>query len=181
MGRPPRFYPSGFHYHVISRCNNKSFRLVDDEDFLQYLATLRFVQRKHKFKIFNYELMNSHVHLFLEPGPQIPFSKTMFLINWKYSYDRHVTGTCRSPASSRRGPSFPRRITARAPCRWGDSARSTPDSSPRSPASSMFATSTSPRRSRRRPRARPTERTGTTSFTQRAQVSRVSRPSSTAC
>ena len=61
--------------------------MEDDEDFSHYLATLRFVQKKHAFKLFNYELMNTHVHLFLEPGPQIAFSRTMHLINWKYARD----------------------------------------------------------------------------------------------
>lgn len=86
MSRPPRIYPSGYHYHVIVRCNNQAFHLENDEDFSCYLTTLRFVQRKHVFKLFNYELMNSHVHLFIEPG-HLLFSQTMQLINWKYAMD----------------------------------------------------------------------------------------------
>ncbi len=85
MARPPRFLDPQFHYHVIARCNNRAFHLQSDEDFLAYLSTLRLVQRKHQFRLFNYELMNSHVHLFIQPGPEIPFFKTMQLINWKYT------------------------------------------------------------------------------------------------
>lgn len=85
MGRIPRIVDSAFHYHVIVRCNNGAFLLETAEDFSIYLSLLRLVKRKHSLTLFNYELMNSHVHLFLQPAPQIPFYKSMQLINWKYA------------------------------------------------------------------------------------------------
>lgn len=85
MGRASRISDTTLHYHVIARCNNRAFLFEDDEDFYEYLSLLHLVQKKHDFKIFNYELMNSHVHLFLQPGPKIPFHKTMQLIQWRYS------------------------------------------------------------------------------------------------
>lgn len=85
MGRLPRIAASDLHYHVIVRCNNQEFYFEDDADFERYLNTLRRIQKKHDFKLFNYELMNSHVHLFLQPSEKFPLPKTMMLINWKFA------------------------------------------------------------------------------------------------
>jgi putative transposase len=85
MGRAPRIIAHGVHYHVIVRCNNQAFHFEGDEDFSRYLSILEWVQKKHRFKLFNYELMNSHVHLFLEPSAHYSLIKTMLLINGKYS------------------------------------------------------------------------------------------------
>ncbi len=85
MGRLPRIQSSELHYHVIVRCNNEAFHFKNNDDFKLYLQTLRFYKNKHLFKLFNYELMNSHVHLFLQPSHKIPLEKTMHLINWNYA------------------------------------------------------------------------------------------------
>jgi REP-associated tyrosine transposase len=85
MGRAPRIINSALQYHVIVRCNDGAFLLETAEDFSIYLSLLRLAKRKHSLTLFNYELMNSHVHLFLQPGLQFPFYKVMQLINWKYA------------------------------------------------------------------------------------------------
>jgi len=85
MGRVPRLQSSGVHYHVIVRCNNQAFYFEQEEDFSIYLSILGLVRRKHQLKIFNYELMNNHVHLFLESSEKYPLSKSMQLLNWKYA------------------------------------------------------------------------------------------------
>ncbi len=87
MGRPPRMNDAYLHYHVIVRCNNRAFRFEKDPDFIDYLSILRFAKQKHRFTLFNYELMHSHVHLFLQPSLEIPLEKTMHYINWKFSLD----------------------------------------------------------------------------------------------
>ncbi len=87
MGRPPRIQDKELHYHVIVRCNNEEFHFEDEEDFKRYLSILKFIKEKHRFKLFNYELMNSHVHLFIQPSDTVPLFKTMLMINWKYSCD----------------------------------------------------------------------------------------------
>lgn len=86
MSRPPRIIPSNYDYHVIVRCNNKEFRFETEQDFSLYLNTLRWVQKKHRFQLFNYELMNSHVHLFMKPSEKFPLNKSMHLINWYFAY-----------------------------------------------------------------------------------------------
>ncbi|MBI2067645.1 MAG: transposase [Deltaproteobacteria bacterium] len=87
MGRSPRVQSSELHYHVIVRCNNREFYFESDEDFSHYLSVLRFFKKKHRFRLFNYELMNSHVHLLLQPSEVVPLQKTMLLINWAYARD----------------------------------------------------------------------------------------------
>lgn len=87
MGRPPRLQESELHYHVIVRCNNGAFHFETEEDFALYLEVLRLVKQKHRFRLFDYELMNSHVHLLLQPSDLIPLQRTMLLINWKYASD----------------------------------------------------------------------------------------------
>jgi len=59
--------------------------MEQDEDFSMYLSNLRHVQKKHGFQLYNYELMNSHIHLFIQAAPDVPLSKTMHLVNWKYT------------------------------------------------------------------------------------------------
>ena len=85
MARPKRILDPSLHFHVIARFNNEGFCLEEKADFERYLSILRLVQNKHGFQLFNYELMNSHVHLFVQPGPDVPFSKTMHLVNWRYA------------------------------------------------------------------------------------------------
>ncbi len=87
MGRPPRVQDSELHFHVITRCNNNAFSFESDEDFATYLDILRFFKQKHHFTLFNYELMNSHVHLLLQPSPHVSLHKTMLLINWSFARD----------------------------------------------------------------------------------------------
>lgn len=85
MARAPRINVSGLHYHIIVRCNNEAFRFESAGDFQLYLDVLKWVQKKHLFKLYNYELMNSHVHLFLQPSEEFSLDKTMQLINWKFA------------------------------------------------------------------------------------------------
>ena len=85
MARPLRIQSEDLHYHVIVRCNNRAFRFNATEDFQIYLGLLKTVKEKHRFTLFNYELMHSHVHLFLRPSEKVPLQKTMNLINGRYA------------------------------------------------------------------------------------------------
>lgn len=87
MAREPRIQESELHYHVIARCNNRAFHFEMAEDFEIYLGLLRLFKKKHQFKLFNYELMSSHVHLFLQPSATVPLGKTMHAIHWRFAND----------------------------------------------------------------------------------------------
>ncbi|MBI1909459.1 MAG: transposase [Deltaproteobacteria bacterium] len=87
MGRLPRIQENQLHYHIIVRCNNEAFHFETKEDFERYLNTLSFFKKRHRFKLYNYVLMNSHVHLLLQPSEKTPLQETMHLINWNYAKD----------------------------------------------------------------------------------------------
>lgn len=87
MSRIRRIQESDLHYHIIARCNNEAFHFETNEDFDRYLEFMKFFQKKHRFRLFNYELMNSHVHLFLQPSPTLSLGKTMHAIHWNYAND----------------------------------------------------------------------------------------------
>lgn len=90
MGRPPRVQESELHYHVICRCNNDAFHFKSDEDFAVYLAVVKTIQEKHGFKLFNYKLMHSHVHLFLQPSEKFPLERTLHWINSTYAHNSNL-------------------------------------------------------------------------------------------
>lgn len=85
MGRYPRMQFFHGQYHVIARFNNREFFLEENAEFSKYLSILKLIQKKHGFILFNYELMNSHVHLFIQPVAPFPLHKTMMLIQWKFA------------------------------------------------------------------------------------------------
>lgn len=87
MAREPRIQESSLHYHVIARCNNGAFHFESDDDFEIYLDLIRLFKKKHEFKLFNYELMNSHVHLFLQPSSTVTLAKTIHAIHWRFAND----------------------------------------------------------------------------------------------
>lgn len=64
MPRKPRIFGDGIGYHVILRCNNRE-RLLNDLEFAQFLNLLQQYREKFSFKIYDYVLMQSHVHLLL--------------------------------------------------------------------------------------------------------------------
>ena len=85
MSRYPRLAIATGQYHIIARFNNDEYFLKEKSDFLKYLSVLQEIKEKHGFYLFNYELMNSHVHLFLQPSAQVPLSKTMMMVQLKFA------------------------------------------------------------------------------------------------
>ncbi|MBI4374630.1 MAG: transposase [Deltaproteobacteria bacterium] len=86
MARPLRIQERDLHYHVISRCNNGAYHFETNEDFSLYLDLIRQVKLRHGFRLFNYVMMNSHVHLFLQPSERFSLQKTMQMINSRYAW-----------------------------------------------------------------------------------------------
>lgn len=64
MPRKPRIFGNGIGYHAILRCNNRE-RLLYDDEFKHFLNLLQQYRAKFSFKIYDYVLMQSHVHLLL--------------------------------------------------------------------------------------------------------------------
>jgi len=65
MPRPARILGDDLHYHVILRCNNGEYLLKNEDDFQQFLSLLAEDQKRLSFKLYNYTLMHSHIHLMM--------------------------------------------------------------------------------------------------------------------
>ncbi len=107
MGRLKRLENPYLDYHVIVRCLHDEFLLHEDEDFLRYLEILHLMTKKHELKIYNYVLMNSHVHLYLRPSPTFPLSKTMMFLNWKTARENNRRNQRRGTFWGERYKCFP--------------------------------------------------------------------------
>lgn len=103
MGRRPRLNAPDLDCHVIIRCWNDEFRLRDDDDFAHYLSVLTLMKKKHGFTLYDYVLMNSHVHLYMRQGRH-SLSKTMMFLNWRTARDFNIR-------QERKGPVWEPRYT----------------------------------------------------------------------
>lgn len=65
MPRSPRILGDNIHYHLILRCNNKEKLFSDEEDFEKVLWFLSRTKLQFSFRLYNYEILNSHMHLLL--------------------------------------------------------------------------------------------------------------------
>lgn len=86
MPRLARLSIQGMPYHVLCRGNNRDWIFHDDQDFHTYLNLLANLKSHADFMLYHYALMNSHVHLLIEPTPEHwPLAKIMHAINLRYS------------------------------------------------------------------------------------------------
>ena len=95
---PRRFIKPGYVYHLVARGNNKQVIFRGSEDFQKYLYLLEDARKKFSVLIYNYVLMDNHVHLLVEPREERSVSKAMEHIgksyaqyfNHKYEHVGHV-------------------------------------------------------------------------------------------
>lgn len=94
MPRPPRIMGDDIHYHIVLRCNNKERLLQTKEDFETVLAMLAKTKKEFNFRLYNYVLMNSHIHLLLSTHDGIFIDQIMhnfcfkFAKNYNQKYSR---------------------------------------------------------------------------------------------
>lgn len=87
MPREPRILGSDIHYHIIVRCNNKERLLGDKADFERLLELLTETQKKFWFRLYNYDFLNSHIHLMLSTHGDNFVDKIMHSICFKFAKD----------------------------------------------------------------------------------------------
>lgn len=87
MPRQPRIKGEDLHYHVILRCNNKEPLFQEHGDFDRLLFMLYEGKRKFCFRLYNYEILNSHVHLMLSNHGDFLIDEIMHDICLKYAKD----------------------------------------------------------------------------------------------
>ncbi len=94
MPRAPRLHDAGLLHHVISRGNDRQPLFKTSADFQKYIDLLSQARRQYPVKIYNYVLMDNHVHLLIEPQKEGNLSKFMEYVTKEYAkyfnktYDR---------------------------------------------------------------------------------------------
>ena len=67
----------GWPHHVLQRGNRKSDIFGDDSDRLVYLRLIRTASEKHRTSIYEYTLIDNHVHHIMVPEREDSLSKTI--------------------------------------------------------------------------------------------------------
>ncbi len=84
-GKRDRRNFEGATYHITCRCNNKEHFFEEDKHFERYLNMVRKSKELYDFKVHNYVIMNSHVHLIIRLGKDANISLIMHAINRRYA------------------------------------------------------------------------------------------------
>ena len=98
MPRPLRIQTAGFVHHVIARGNDRQALFISPEDFRKFLDILDATRKQFPLHIYNYCLMDNHLHLLVEPLEDGALSKVMQItskeyakyFNYKYERTGHV-------------------------------------------------------------------------------------------
>lgn len=85
MPRTHRLLSETGYYHVMIRGNEKRDIFLDNNDRVRFLDIIKAKKAMKNFSIIAYCLMNNHVHLILDEGPD-GVSKNMHSINTAYAY-----------------------------------------------------------------------------------------------
>ena len=86
---------AGATYFVSSRLDHKQMGLKDFEVKAQFIIFLTEVQKKHPFKLYDFCVMDNHIHLVLRPEEGESLSLIMQLIKWRFAmWYNGKFGTC---------------------------------------------------------------------------------------
>ncbi len=98
MPRPLRIPHAGYIHHVTCRGNDRQNIFLSDADFLQYCQLFEQFRKdlnsKNRLKVYNFCLMENHLHLLVEPTKDGALSKVMEEVSKAYAkyfnqkYDR---------------------------------------------------------------------------------------------
>ena len=72
-------------HHVISRGNNKEYLFHSEEDFLYYINLLEHARKIYPINIYNFVLMDNHIHLLVEPKGDAHLAKVMEIVTKGYA------------------------------------------------------------------------------------------------
>lgn len=85
MPRKPRLKSRSGIYHVIYRGANRQEIFHDEDDNMQFLATILRYKQSSNLKVFAWCMMNNHVHLLLKEGNE-DLSLTLKRISVSFAY-----------------------------------------------------------------------------------------------
>jgi putative transposase len=95
MPRTRRYIPPNSAAHIMCRGNNKQMIFNNDSDKLFYWRLLHELSLDNKVDIFNYCIMNNHIHLITWITPESKLPKFMKQLNlFYYNYYRRLYGYC---------------------------------------------------------------------------------------
>ena len=85
MPRRHRLQEAGLLHHVVCRGNDRQPIFSSVLDFQKYLDLLAQAAQLYPVKIYNYVLMNNHIHLLIEPVAEGNLSKFMEYVSKNYA------------------------------------------------------------------------------------------------
>ena len=85
MGYPPRLCFNEAIYHITARGDNRELIFLDATDYQQYLLLLRRYKDRLGFKLHAYALMPNHIHVILEPAPEMTVSRILQCLTITYT------------------------------------------------------------------------------------------------
>lgn len=85
MPRAMRIQSAGFLHHVVCRGNDRQVIFKTRADYLKYCHYLDIARRRYPIKIYNFCLMDNHVHLLIEPREDGALSKFMEEVSKSYA------------------------------------------------------------------------------------------------
>jgi putative transposase len=75
--RSPRILQNDATYHVTSQIDHGAMALAGDEVKRMFLDFLEKAKKKFGFKLWNFTVMNNHIHFLIKPGKNGSLSKIM--------------------------------------------------------------------------------------------------------
>ena len=75
--RKRRLLKPGAKYHVVARANRQEMIFKFDTIKEFFLATMLRAKKKYRFLIFNFCIMENHIHIVIQPGEKADLSKIM--------------------------------------------------------------------------------------------------------
>jgi len=85
MPRAPRYQQAGLLHHVVCRGNDKQVIFKSPKDYITYLDLLEEARKLFPLKVYNYVLMDNHIHLLVEPTEKGSLSKVMEYVSKAYA------------------------------------------------------------------------------------------------
>ncbi len=84
MSRLRRLYYRTSVYHIYNRGNNRIKVFKDNEDKIAFLETLSKYQKRFKFVVYGFVLMDNHYHMMVETCQTHSISKVMHALTLSY-------------------------------------------------------------------------------------------------
>ena len=80
-----RIQDSEYVHHVVCSGNNDQDIFIGKDDYLKYITLLEEARREYPLRVYNFCLLNNHLHLLVEPMAEGSLSKVMQLVTKRYA------------------------------------------------------------------------------------------------